>query len=168
MNRIKSIIEYAMRMENDAKEFYSFNLERVEAPALRKLFGELVEIEKSHFNMLNRVYEKMDITPLPINISWVVDNTSREVNTSIIADNSELVSEEKGITDLSIVRLAYLMESDFALFYKNASEQVDETEAKKALLELSEWEKQHQEIFRVKYEHLLKKSWSGITSIIFK
>ncbi len=168
MDRIKSVIEYAMRMENDAKEFYSYNLERVESPELKKLFEELVEIEKSHFNMLHKVYEKMDITPPPINISWVVDDVSREVNTSIIADNSELVSDEKGISDLSVVRLAYLMESDFALFYQNASEQVDEPEIKKALLELSEWEKQHQELFRVKYEHLLKKSWSDITSIIFK
>ena len=168
MNRLKSVIEYAMRMENDAKEFYSFNLERIEAPELRKLFGELVEIEKSHYNMLKKVYEKMGIPHLPINISWVVDDTSREVNTSIIADNSELVSDEKSISDLSVIRLAYLMESDFALFYKNASEQVDEPEVKKALLELSEWEKQHQELFRVKYEHLLKKSWSDITNIIFK
>lgn len=168
MNRIKSIIEYAMRMEKDAKEFYSFNLERVEAPELKKLFGELVEIEKGHYNLLNRVYEKMDVTPLPINISWVVDDVSREVNTSIIADNSELISDEKSLSDLSVVRLAWLMESDFALFYKNAAEQVDEPEAKKALLELSEWEKQHQELFRVRYEHLLKKSWSDISSIIFK
>lgn len=167
MKKIKSIIEYAMRMENDAKVFYSFNLERVEAPSLKKLFGELVEIEKNHFNMLSKVYNKMDIKPLPINISWVVDDTSREVNTSIVADNSELISDEKEITDLSIVRLAYLMESDFAFFYKNASEQVDEPEAKKMLLELSEWEKKHQELFRVKYEHLLKKSWSDIMSIIF-
>ncbi len=168
MNRIKSIIEYAMRMEKDAKEFYSFNLERVEAPELKKLFGELIEIEKGHYNLLNRVYEKMDVTPLPINISWVVDDVSREVNTSIIADSSELISDEKSISDLSVVRLAWLMESDFALFYKNAAEQVDEPEAKKALLELSEWEKQHQELFRIRYEHLLKKSWSDISSIIFK
>lgn len=168
MNRIKSIIEYAMRMEKDAKEFYAFNLERVESPELKKLFGELMEIEKGHYNLLNRVYEKMDVAPLPINISWVVDDASREVNTSIIADNSELISDEKSMSDLSVIRLAWLMESDFALFYKNASEQVDEPEAKKALLELSEWEKQHQELFRVKYEHLLKKSWSDISSIIFK
>lgn len=167
MNKMKSIIEYAMRMEKDAREYYLFNLERVEAPALKKLFEELAEIEKSHYNMLSRVYDKMDITPPPINISWVVDNVSREVNTSIIADNSELISEEKSITDLSIVRLAYLMESDFALFYKKASEQVEEAEAKKALLELSEWEKQHQELFREKYENMLKKSWSDITKIIF-
>ncbi len=168
MNRIKSIIEYAMRMENDAKEFYAFNLDRIQEPALKKLFGELVEIEKGHFNLLNRVHEKMDITPLPINISWVVDNSSREVNTAIIADNSELIADEKGISDLSIIRLAYLMESDFALFYQNAADQVDDPEAKKALMELSEWEKQHQELFRVKYEALLKKSWSDISNIIFK
>lgn len=168
MNRIKSVIEYAMRMEKDAREFYSYNLDRVESPEIKKLFGELIEIENSHYDMLNKVYEGMDITPLPINISWVVDDTSRELNTSIIADNSELISTDKSISDLSVIRLAYLMESDFALFYKNAAEQIDEPEAKKALMELSEWEKQHQELFRVRYEHLLKKSWSDITSFIFK
>lgn len=168
MSKIKSVIEYAMRMENDAKEFYSYNLNRVESPELKKLFGELMEIEKSHYSLLNKVYEKMDIEPLPINISWVVDDNSREVNTAIISDNSELISDENNLSDLSVIRLAYLMESDFALFYENAAGQIDEPEAKKALLELSEWEKQHQELFKVRYEQLLKKSWSDITSFIFK
>jgi Uncharacterized conserved protein len=168
MNQIKSIIEYAIRMESDAREFYLYNADRVHTPSLKKLFDELAEMEKGHYEMLERVYEKMDVTKPPINISWVVDNTSKEVNTAIIADNSDLISDSKSITDLSVVRLAYLMESDFALFYKNASEQVEEPEAKKALKELSDWEKQHQELFRVKYETLLKKSWSDITNIIFK
>lgn len=168
MNRIKSVIEYAMRMEKDARGFYLYNAHRVHMPSLRKLFGELSEMEKGHYEMLEKVYEKMDIAQSPINISWVVDNTSAEINNAIIADNSDLISDDKSITDLSIIRLAYLMESDFALFYKNASEQVEDSEAKKALLELAEWERQHQELFRVKYETLLKKSWSDITDIIFK
>lgn len=44
MNRIKSVIEYAMRMENDAMEFYSFNLERVEAPELKKSWSDITSI----------------------------------------------------------------------------------------------------------------------------
>lgn len=167
MNNIKMILEYAMRMENDAREFYLYNLDRVQTPSLKKLFKELADMEKGHYEMLNKTYEKMKIAQPPLNISWVVDNTSREMNTAIIADNSELISDEKSISDLSIVRLAYLMESDFALFYENAAEKVTDAEAKKALLELAVWEKQHQELFKGKYETLLKKSWSDITNIIF-
>ncbi len=168
MSNVKQIIEYAMRMENDAQEFYSYNLERVHSEEHKKLFEELAEMEKTHYAVLNSIYDLLKITPPPIELSWVVDDTSREKNVAIIADNSELISNEQAVSDLAIIRMAYLMESDFALFYSNAANQVEDEEAKRFLLELADWEKKHETMFKVRYEKLLKQSWSDVAGIIFK
>ncbi|MDF2985989.1 MAG: Rubrerythrin [Eubacterium sp.] len=168
MSKIKEILEYAMRMENDAQEFYSFNLERVKSSEHKLLFEELAEMEKTHYAILNTVYDRLGVVPPPIEMSWVVDDTSRERNVSIIPDNSELIADEAALSDLSIIRLAYLMESDFALFYLNAANQVEDNEAKKLLLDLADWEKKHEVMFKVRYEKLLKQSWKDVAGIIFK
>ena len=156
-----------MRMENDAKEFYSFNLDRVTSPDLKSMFEELVEMEKNHYAILEIMRERFNVQDPPISISWVVDNVSKEVNPPIIADNSDVIADERAISDLSIVRLAYLMESDYALFYRNAALQVEDKKAKDFLLELSKWEDQHRDMFKTKYEELLKQHWSDVTNIIF-
>ncbi len=168
MSKLKQIIEYAMRMENDAEEFYSYNLEKVRSAEHKKLFEELAEMEKTHYAVLSSIYDMLKVTPPPIELSWVVDDTSREKNVSIIADSSELISNEQALSDLSIIRMAYLMESDFALFYANAANQVEDKEAKNFLLELADWEKKHETMFKVRYEKLLKQSWSDVAGIIFK
>lgn len=167
MDKIKQILEYAMRMENDAEEFYNYNLDRVKSTELKKLFEELVEMEKNHYAVLSSAYDMLNITPPPLAMAWVVDDTSREKNVSIIADNSEIIADDKAISDLSIIRLAYLMESDFALFYFNAAGQVEDPGAKKLLLELADWEKKHEVMFKVKYEKLLKQSWKDVAGFIF-
>ncbi len=168
MSKIKEILEYAMRMENDAQEFYSFYMDRVKAPEHKLLFEELAEMEKTHYAVLSSVYDQLGVIPPPIEMSWVVDDTSRERNVSIIPDNSELISDESALSDLSIIRLAYLMESDFAFFYSNAANQVEDKEAKKLLFELADWEKKHEVMFKVRYEKLLKQSWKDVAGIIFK
>lgn len=168
MSKIKEILEYGMRMENDAVEFYNYNLERVKSPELKKLFEELAEMEKTHYAVLSSMYDQLKITPPPIELSWVVDDSSREKNVGIIADNSELIADEGTISDLSVIRLAYLMESDFALFYFNAANQTEDKDAKEFLLKLADWEKKHEIMFKVRYEKLLKQNWENVAGLIFK
>jgi rubrerythrin len=167
MNKLKQIIEYAMRMEDDAREFYTYNQDRVKSPAIKKQFGHLAEMEKNHYAMLNIVYDSLNTNPPPITISWVVDDEAKEINPPILADNYELISDEAGLSDLSVVRMAYLMESDFAVFYKSAAETLEDGDAKKALLELAGWEEQHREMFRIQYEKMLKDRWGDIINIVF-
>lgn len=168
MSKLKQVIEYAMRMENDAKEFYTYNKDRVKSPEIKAQFENLAEMEKNHYAILSIVYDRLNVNPPPITISWVVDDVAKEINPPILADNYELIANEDTLSDLSVVRMAWLMESDFALFYKSAAEAVEEGEAKKALLELASWEEQHREMFGKQYEKMLKSSWSELTSIIFK
>ena len=49
--------------------------------------------------------------------------------------------------DLPILRMAYLIEHDFAEFYEKAAAQAEGT-AKKVLTMLANWERGHEELFK--------------------
>ncbi|MCX7921424.1 MAG: ferritin family protein [Clostridia bacterium] len=168
MNKIESILKFAIRMEKDAGDFYSYYIDKVKCPSTKELFIELVETERQHYNVLKAKFDQLGFTEPPLSVSWVVDNSSAARDPHILADNSFLAdSYENPISDLSIIRMAYLIESDFALFYKNAVNLVNDNETKKFLSSLGDWEKQHRDMFYKKYQNLLKEHWSDISSIIF-
>lgn len=168
MSKIKNILSFAMRMEKDAGDFYAYYQDRVQSPSTRKLFSELAETEKRHYEILKSKYDELGFENPPISISWVVDDTFKARDPHILADNSGLLGEsEAEISDLTIIRMAYLIENDFALFYKQAISLVEDEETKKFLATLSEWEDQHREMFYSSYQNLLKKHWSDLSSIIF-
>lgn len=168
MNKIQRILNFAMRMEKDAQDFYSYYMDKVQSPATQKLFRELAEIERNHYEILKKKFDDYSFKEPPITISWVVDDNFAAKDPHILADNSDLVGDAEGETsDLTVIRMAYLIENDFAEFYKNAIPTVEEEDVKKFLTTLSEWETRHKEMFYARYQDLLKKYWSDIASIVF-
>lgn len=166
MDKIKAILKFGMRMEKDAGDFYTYYMDKVKSPATKELFRELAEIEKKHYEVLKAKSDKLGFEEPPLTISWVVDDSFKAVDPHILADNSDIIGDTDA-PDLTVIRMAYLIENDFALFYKNAAEQVDGKDVKQFLNELSEWESQHRKLFYEKYQVLLKKQWSDIAPIIF-
>lgn len=166
MDKVKSILKFAMRMEKDAADFYEFYMDKAESDAVKALFSELAGIEKQHYSLLKKKFDQLQYTEPPLTISWVVDETFKAQDPHIIADNSDTMPGSGVSTDLSIIRMAYLIEHDFAYFYSKAVEAVEEPEARKFLQELAGWEKQHSELFQKRYQELLEKSWSDIADLI--
>ncbi len=70
------------------------------------------------------------------------------------------------MSDVSVMRMAYLIETDFWYFYDKAAKAVDEPEVKKLLTDLAEWEKQHSDMFYKKYLELLDKNLRDIKIIL--
>lgn len=54
MDKIKSILKFAMRMEKDASDFYEFYMDKAESEETKALFSELALIEKQHYKILNK------------------------------------------------------------------------------------------------------------------
>lgn len=167
MEKIKSILKFAMRMEKDAGDFYEFYMDKAESEETKALFSELAEIEKHHYAILKRKFDELQFSEPPQTISWVVDETFKAQDPHILADSSDTMPSLTGDTsDLSIIRMAFLIEHDFAYFYNKAAENIAEPEAKKFLLELAGWEKQHSDIFQKRYQTLLDKNWSDISDLL--
>lgn len=168
MEKIQKILSFAMRMEEDAGNFYSHYMDSVKSESTKDLFRELVKMEKHHYSVLRETFERMGFSDPPISASWVVDNAFAAKDPHILADASDTIqSAEDEVADLAIIRMAYLIENEFYLFYKNAIEAVDDAETKKLLSDLSDWEKGHRDIFYKKYQELLRKYWGDVESIIF-
>ncbi|NSW90158.1 MAG: ferritin family protein [Firmicutes bacterium] len=167
MDKIKHILKFAMRMEKNTGDFYDFYMDKAVSEEIRKLFEELVEIEKQHFNVLKEKYDELGSSEPLIEISWVVDENFKEKDPHILADNSDLLPElNADVLDISVIRMAYLIETDFAHFYSKAAAAVETPEIKKLLSELAGWEKQHSDMFYQKYLALLDKNWRDIRAIL--
>jgi len=168
MNNLQKILKFAMRMEKDGENFYSFYYDKVESEELKQLFSSLSEIEREHYNMLKKKYDELSFTDPPQVISWVVDNSSTAKDPHILSDNSELIQSPESLnSDLMVIRMAYLIENDFSEFYKNALKIVDDPEAASFLKTLAEWEEGHKNMFYSRYQELLKNYWQDAASIIF-
>lgn len=154
--KVQKILEFGMQMEKNAQDFYSFYANSLQDENLKKLFEEFVEIEKEHYNFLKKKYDNIAITP-PQEVSWVVDEQNKMLDPHILADNSDLLQDN--FSDISILRLAYLIESDFATFYKNAAQKVEDQNIKTFLLELAKWEEEHEKLFKTRYTSILNKVW---------
>ena len=171
MSKVKSILEFAMRMELGARDFYHYYENITESEATQKTFRVLADIEHQHYMYLKNKYDALGFSAPPTSISWVVDDTSKSIDPDIFAANSDLIAGGdadggKANSDLSIIRMAFLIENDFASFYAKAIEAVEEPEIKAFLSELKDWELQHKEMFYKKYEMLLDQQWGDIAGIL--
>ncbi len=164
MGNIKQILEFAMRMEKDAEDFYEFYSEKAVSEETKKLFTELAKIEKQHFNILKEKFDQLGYSEPLLIISWVVDDKNKAIDPHILADNSDTYAAELDTqtTDISIIRMAYLIETDFKHFYVKAAESIETPNVKEFFLELAKWEMQHSQLFYKKYMALLEKSWKDM------
>lgn len=72
MNKIKDILKFAMRMEQDAADFYSYYMDKAQSEGTKKLFMELAEIETKHYQILKSKFDELGFQDPPITMSWVV------------------------------------------------------------------------------------------------
>ena len=55
---------------------------------------------------------------------------------------------EAMVPDLPVLRMAYLIERDFAEFYEQAAQRVEDEAAQKSLSMLAQWERGHEKLFK--------------------
>ena len=157
MKNLQDILQYAMDMELRAKEFYSFYKDKVNNKSIKLMFESLVDMEDQHYNILkqqlDRLEKNYEIQKL--------DLTHSEGDNIINERAAELkdLNEDFDVSELPILRMAYAMESDFATYYQNAAEKVEEENAKELLLTLAKWEIKHRDDFAQAVEIALQNTW---------
>ena len=151
-------LAYAMRMEQESEKYYNHYSSRCKSDNSKIMFESLAKMEVEHYEILEKQYTSMSKGENWLEIK--LDNfKSPEAFLNKGSDRiteSELDSE---LSDVTILRLAYLMENDLAIFYKEWSERTEDSFGKKLLIKLSEWENDHYNMLYAEHTALLKNSW---------
>jgi rubrerythrin len=156
MESSAKILEFAMKMELQARDFYLDSLERVRQQETKQLVANLAEWEKGHYEFLKNQKESVDK-----NSRW---DTGAKLPVEEAAGEKILSSKKEGTqvepplgeltTDMGVLRMALAIETDFRNFYKNAAKNIADEEGRKILEMLSEWEGGHQQMINEQYSAL--------------
>ena len=139
-----AIFEYALNQERTGCHFFEQSLIRLGNRGARSAFLKLIEEEKRHIEMIERilkglregpVMEKPLSQPLRLPKRSFFDSRAKEALVKRVAERPDLV-------DAAIFNTAWLIEKDLIRFYGEAALQA-EGEIRKALEMLCRWEESH-------------------------
>ena len=74
-------------------------------------------------------------------------------------ENIDTTLVESDVPDMTVLRMAYLIERDYAQFYRDAIDQVDDENLKKLFATLAKWEDGHEQMFMTAEEYCMP--WGG-------
>ena len=165
MQNYESVLRYAMQMELDGYNFFKEHAEKFTDPTPGKLFRDLAEIEMEHYKylekQLNKYLEENSFDPNQ-------DLTDVEDSIFETREKSEHLGatlQESDIPDITILRMAYLIERDFKEFYEDAASKAEDQGAKAVFKKLAQWEKGHEDLFKKEYDQRMKEymslPWGG-------
>lgn len=160
---IRKIYQYALQREHEGKRFFAQNAERMQHAGVVGAFQRLAREEQQHIEFIEGLLEALD-----------VDEPSAAADINLEAEGlfseraaSEMLDQtvaESMVPDLSVLRMAYLIERDFVEFYESAAEKA-EGEAQKALERLAQWERGHAKFFKklhdTAFEEYANMPWGG-------
>jgi len=154
MDKIRKIFEVALNFEKSGQEFYRENVEKVNQKAAKEIFRYLMDMEASHVKYIESLINKLNgESPFfqPSDDSDIIyEQRLRSQGLSESAYNSDLA-------DLSILRMAYLIEKDFVEYYDSASQKADDESVRTLFVTLRDWEKRHADMTKSLMEKIFEK-----------
>jgi rubrerythrin len=162
--QIRKIYEYALQREEEGKRFFEQNAERFGHAAAVGVFKNLALEEQKHIEFIKHQLKNLDQDDSTLTSSGEEMN---DPNFFLKKAESELIDQtvlQSLVPVLPILRMAYLIERDFAEFYRMAAARV-EGKAKKALELLALWETGHENLFKNlhdrAFEEYAQMPWGG-------
>lgn len=153
---IRKIYEYALQREYEGKRFFEENAERLKNPVAASAFKELAAEEQKHI-----VFIKDQIAALDKGQIGNSDALKKELEAGSFFSSraaSEMLDQtvlEAMVPDLPVLRMAYLIETDFAAYYEKSAKQA-KGEGKDVLTMLGKWEHTHEALFKKMYDQAYK------------
>lgn len=135
-------VELALKMEQDAVDFYTKCAEKTNSPIGKKMFQSIAEDEQYHIVCATDVIKGLGFTP--------PKTTPKEDMKTIFEQNKDVVLQKVDATtdDLEALKIAMKMEKEGAEFYKKAADSASSAQ-EKALFEcLFRDEQEHFAIFQ--------------------
>ena len=145
---IRKIYEYALQREHEGKRFFEQSAERLQHAGVVGAFRRLALEEQKHIRFIEGLLTALDEGEMPepeaVDVSLDEDGFFSKRAASEMLDQTMM---ESMVPDLSVLRMAYLIERDFVEFYESAAEQA-EGDAREALEMLARWERGHERFFK--------------------
>ena len=161
---IRKIYEYALQREHEGKRFFEENAGRLSHAAAVGAFKQLAIEEQRHIEFIQSQLDALAKGETP-NIAMGLQLQqagffSQRAQTEAI---DQTVAEAM-VPDLPVLRMAYLIERDFAEFYAMAAAKV-QGEARQVLDMLATWEHGHEKLFKYlhdkAFEQYAEMPWGG-------
>jgi len=162
---IRKIYEYALQREHEGKRFFQENAERLKHAGVVGAFRRLAEEEQKHIRFIEGLLDALDEgkTPEPGDIEAAAQDESF-FSARAASEMLDQTVAESMVPDLSVLRMAYLIERDFVDFYRSAAEKA-EGDAQEALEMLARWERGHERFFKqlhdTAFEEYAQMPWGG-------
>jgi len=161
---IRKIYEYALQREHEGKRFFKENAERLSHAAAADAFKNLAVEEGKHIEFIQAQIDALDAGAEP---DTGMGETLQERGFFSQRVESEFIDQtviEAMVPDLPVLRMAYLIERDFAEFYEMAASK-SEGSVKEVLEMLANWERGHEKLFKQlhdqAFEAYAQMPWGG-------
>jgi len=161
MNILK-IYQYALQREREGREFFASNAKKMSHAAAAGVFEKLANEEEKHIAFVQKLIDSLD-SPSQQAVTSEMAQASFFSQRAESEDIEQTVIESM-VPDVTILRMAYLIERDFAEFYEMAANKA-EGQDKETLNMLAEWERTHERLFKRMhdrvYQEYMEMPWGG-------
>ena len=161
---VSKIFEYALQREYEGKRFFEMNAGRLSHASAVGAFKRLAAEEQKHIEFIQR---QIDLLDKGQSSSTTLGEEMEKAGFFSGRADSEMIDQtvsEAMVPDLPVLRMAYLIERDFAEFYDQASLKT-EGEARRVLQMLAAWEHAHERLFKElhdrAFEEYAQMPWGG-------
>jgi rubrerythrin len=158
---ILKVLEYALAREYQGKQFFTDYAGRLQNAEAAGAFNTIAAEEQKHIDFILAQIASFhpERNGEAVDMPWVHFFTDQAGSMSI-----EQTVSESMVADLPVLRMAYLIEHDFAEFYGMAAQKA-EGEARQLLEMLARWESGHERLFKRMHDGLFEKyadmPWGG-------
>jgi rubrerythrin len=153
-------LQMGIQTEIDGYEFYQNFAQRTSDPDARRMFERLARDEVIHLELLRNTKAMLEERG-----EWAeYQGVEVEDLTGAPIFSRERVKQNlSGYTsDLSALRLAYLIEKDAVDFYRRAAEQTDDANGRRMFQDLAEMERGHLNLLEGEYQFLREQFHSAM------
>ena len=161
---IRKVYEYALQREYEGKRFFEENAGRLSHAAAAGAFKQLALEEQRHIEFIQSQIAALDKGQAPNMAMGLELNKAGFFSQRAQTEQIDQTVAEAMVPDLPVLRMAYLIEHDFADFYAMAASKA-QGEARQVLDMLATWERGHEKLFKhmhdKAFEQYAEMPWGG-------
>lgn len=150
------IFRIAHQMEIRGRDFYQQQMDHVKMPVLKEIFWHLVKMEEAHVEYIAGQIEKIEhsesVEPP------AQDNTDNLFVQRMTQQKITTADLKNDLGDYSILRMAYLIEKDFADYYEKSAGLQDDKILQSIFEMLAAWERGHAEMLKNQLEGIIERN----------